>query len=576
MLKKNLLISLMLLLVGLVVGWMILNLKTTTAETDEHSEHEEIPKAPKGPHGGCLLTDRDLQLEVRIYEDGIPPEFRIYAYRNLQPVPLSALKLTGKTVRLGQTDALTFKHERDYLVSQQTIYEPHSFDAIFEGVNQGNRYTWKFTQEEGRLNVPNELIQRSEIRLLKAGPRTLSKRLSFPGQIALDQDKYVHIVSPLEGIAQQVYKHVGERVTKGEILTFINSRELTELRLSRQLLMQKSKRAVFMYAREAAVWKNTRQLLQLLKQKQSPERIHHQLVKFPIGENKSVLLKAFSELRLAQQSYQREHKLQQDKVASQQDYQKAQTEYDKALSHYVAVLEETIWQGESNLGLRRQDVQTVKDEVQAIEQKLRVLNIPLDQSEKATARYAIRSPISGVITEKHLALGEAVQTERPIFVVADLAEVWAELQVPDAQLTQVHLGQHVRVTAQNGQRYAQGIISHNSPVVDVDSRRAEAHAHINNSDGFWRPGMFITVEVITDERTVPVAVAKSALQTYKDWTVVFARFGNQFEIRPLELGEEDSEWVEVKEGLKAGQTYAADNSFVLKAELGKKAATHDH
>ena len=88
--------------------------------------------------------------------------------------------------------------------------------------------------------------------------------------------------------------------------------------------------------------------------------------------------------------------------------------------------------------------------------------------------------------------------------------------------------------------------------------------------------MFVSIEVQVESHQVPVAVQKSALQTYRDWTVVYAKFGDTFEIRPLELGAEDAQWVEVRSGLSAGQTYVADNSFVLKAELGKTAATHDH
>ncbi|MCA1852010.1 MAG: HlyD family secretion protein, partial [Beggiatoa sp.] len=78
------------------------------------------------------------------------------------------------------------------------------------------------------------------------------------------------------------------------------------------------------------------------------------------------------------------------------------------------------------------------------------------------------------------------------------------------------------------------------------------------------------------ERTVPVAVAAEAIQSYRDWSVVFVQYGDLFEVRPLELGSRDRQWVEVVQGLSAGERYATRNSFVLKAELGKSGATHDH
>ena len=75
---------------------------------------------------------------------------------------------------------------------------------------------------------------------------------------------------------------------------------------------------------------------------------------------------------------------------------------------------------------------------------------------------------------------------------------------------------------------------------------------------------------------MPLAVAEEGLQTLGDWTVVFGRYGEQFEARPLKLGRQDGRYAEVLEGLLPGEKYAAKNSFLIKAELGKASASHDH
>lgn len=576
MFKKNLILSLVILAIGLVLSIQILMIDTTEAVSDGHEEPTDTAKPPKGPHRGRLLTDKDLQLEAHIYETGIPPEFHIYFYQQNQVIPFSEVKLKARVIRLGQTDQITFKPEADYWRSEQVIAEPHSFDVIFEGVYKQQRYTWKFTQEEGRLKIPPALIKRSEIEILKAGPQTLQSKLRFPGQIALDQDKYVHISPPVAGRAIEVYKHVGEPVAKGELLAIIHSRELADLRLEQQLLTQKSQRERLLYQRAAVLSHNTRKLLGLLKQGQDPESIHRKMMKSPVGENKAVLLSAFANLRLAGQTLKRETDLKQDKLNSEETYQMAKTAYDNALSKYIATIEEAMWQRNNNLIEHRQAVQAAQAEKRAAEQKLQVLQVPIAGQGVAAARYELRSPISGVVSDKHLAIGEIVSPDQPIFEIANLSVVWAELHIPATALNHIRSGQMVRVMSQDGQREAIGHISHVSPVVEAESRRSEAHAHIHNSDGFWRPGMFVTVEVTTAEQRVPVAVSKEALQSYNDWTVVYAKYGDLFEIRPLELGVEDGRWVEVKSGIKPGQLYAAANSFIIKAELGKKAATHDH
>ena len=84
------------------------------------------------------------------------------------------------------------------------------------------------------------------------------------------------------------------------------------------------------------------------------------------------------------------------------------------------------------------------------------------------------------------------------------------------------------------------------------------------------------VVVVLEEVTVPVAVKREGLQKFRDWDVVFIRVGDLFEARPLELGRKDGEWVEVLSGLRPGENYASANSFILKADIGKAGASHDH
>jgi cobalt-zinc-cadmium efflux system membrane fusion protein len=103
-----------------------------------------------------------------------------------------------------------------------------------------------------------------------------------------------------------------------------------------------------------------------------------------------------------------------------------------------------------------------------------------------------------------------------------------------------------------------------------------ARAAIPNRGGQWPPGLFIKGNVVLSEFRVPVAVKPEALQTFRDWDVVFVNVGETFEARPLELGRRDGNWVEVLSGLRPGEKYATRNSYVIKADIGKAGASHDH
>ncbi|MEE4464815.1 efflux RND transporter periplasmic adaptor subunit, partial [Azotobacter chroococcum] len=103
-----------------------------------------------------------------------------------------------------------------------------------------------------------------------------------------------------------------------------------------------------------------------------------------------------------------------------------------------------------------------------------------------------------------------------------------------------------------------------------------ARASIPNPDGRWRPGMSVSAEVTIAKHQVPLAVKESGLQRFRDFTVVFAQVGETYEVRMLELGARDGEYVEVLGGLKPGTPYVAEQSFLIKADIEKSGASHDH
>ena len=79
-----------------------------------------------------------------------------------------------------------------------------------------------------------------------------------------------------------------------------------------------------------------------------------------------------------------------------------------------------------------------------------------------------------------------------------------------------------------------------------------------------------------DRYLVPLAVKRIGLQSFRDFTVVYAKVGEQYEVRMLELGRKAGEWVEVLGGLDAGTEYVTENSFIIKADIEKSGASHDH
>ncbi len=88
--------------------------------------------------------------------------------------------------------------------------------------------------------------------------------------------------------------------------------------------------------------------------------------------------------------------------------------------------------------------------------------------------------------------------------------------------------------------------------------------------------MFVKVKLLTDQSDVPVAVKAEAIHSFQNRSVVFVKYGPQFEARPLDLGRTDGHYTEVIKGLSVGENYVFRNSFILKSELGKAGMSHQH
>lgn len=189
----------------------------------------------------------------------------------------------------------------------------------------------------------------------------------------------------------------------------------------------------------------------------------------------------------------------------------------------------------------------------------------------------VRAAMSGTVLQVLAAVGSNVTPASPLFKIANTSQLLAVVNVPADKLNAINPNAKVTVKpqVQESTEEALGKIKYISDVIDPKTRTAQVFIEIANQFK-WRSGQLVTAQIFENQSTKAMVVREDALQNFRDWDVVFIRVGNDFEARPLELGDKYNAFVEVKSGLKAGQVYAAGNSYLLKAELGKSGATHDH
>ncbi|MGH7340511.1 MAG: efflux RND transporter periplasmic adaptor subunit, partial [Candidatus Rokuibacteriota bacterium] len=142
------------------------------------------------------------------------------------------------------------------------------------------------------------------------------------------------------------------------------------------------------------------------------------------------------------------------------------------------------------------------------------------ESSESLAPYQLTTLIDGVIIEKHLTRGEAVDRETQCFVIADLSSVWVDLAVYQKDVARVSLGQRVRVRAAESGPEGEGTISYLTPSLDEVTRTATARVELPNAEGQWRPGMFVAARALA-EHEARLVVPTGALQTMNGRDVVF-------------------------------------------------------
>jgi cobalt-zinc-cadmium efflux system membrane fusion protein len=260
-----------------------------------------------------------------------------------------------------------------------------------------------------------------------------------------------------------------------------------------------------------------------------------------LAERRSEWLAAQRRLDAARVTYRREKSLWQERISAEQDYLQAQTQ------------------------LREAEIAA-----QSARQKLAALNAPATAS--ALNRYELRAPFAGTIVEKHVAPGEAVAADANLFTLADLSSVWAEMAVPAQRLNEVRVGSNATVSANAFESTARGRVAFVGALLGEQTRTAPARVVLSNPGGTWRPGMFVEVAVDVSAQQVPVAVRADALYDIDGAPAVFALWRQGFVAQPVKTGKRDAQSVEILAGLQAGQRYAAQNAYVLKAELEKGSA----
>ena len=365
-----------------------------------------------------------------------------------------------------------------------------------------------------------QAIRNNGIKVAAAKSQPLTATFVAPARVAYNAEQVAHVGSVVAGRVTELKARVGDQVKQGDPLLVVDSPALGEAQSD------------YLQRRTAAE------------------------IAQPAVE-------------LAKSAFDRAQQLfDQNQGIALTEVQKRQGEYQAAQGH----------------------VRSTAAALTAAENRLHLLGMS-QQSVEALAKtgeidptYVVRAPIAGRVIEREATLGELVGPDKErLLMLADLNPIWVFADVPEAKLNQVSVGSAARITvpAVSGDEF-EGKVSYLVPELDPSTRTARVRVEVPNEAAKLLPGMFATAAISAGEgdgAEPVVAVPEQAVQNVEGEPAVFVPVEgepNTFAKRAVGVGSPIGGMVPVFAGLKEGERYVASGSFLLKAELGKAGAAHEH
>ncbi len=198
------------------------------------------------------------------------------------------------------------------------------------------------------------------------------------------------------------------------------------------------------------------------------------------------------------------------------------------------------------------------------------------ESNLSLTTYTVSSPIAGQVLARSASIGSVAGEGTALFEIADLSSLWVDLHIFGADAQHIVPGVPVTVTRMSDGVSVDTTLERVLPGTATASQSTVARATIANADGLWRPGSSVKARITVDRQQTALVVPLSALQDFRDAQSVFIRVGDVYEVRPVELGKRDATQVEVLSGLRAGDSVVVEQSYLVKADIEKSGASHDH
>ncbi len=469
------------------------------------------------------------------------------------------------------------------------------------------------TKQVNEVTLSTNAIKENGVVLGNVTRRKLMPTFTAPARVAFDEETMTHISTPVSGRVASLSAHLGDRVEANQTLFIIDSPELGAAQ--NELLKQMGLLATTKSGRTVA------QLDPELAQREAD--LAKALAQQVLAENNSSLVLAQTtlaavrlEMAATRDLYESGKKLLESaegiapvevlrretawrtaetkETAARAALQAANTEREQNQKQAQAGLiaaQAGVRAGEARKAKSVEEaevqVQQVQLNIAAARNKLLLLGMDavtvtaLEATQQLRPQCVVRATRAGTVVEREITAGEMASPDRPhLMILADLSRVWVLMDVPHVRALMLKAGQTVMISDPASRRTVQSTVDRVSPTADPETRTVQVRAVLDNRDGHWRPGTFVTAQLPeANEPQESLVIPREAVQMIGGQPVVFVPVPgaeNKFARREVKLGREVDGWLPVLSGLQPEEVVVAQGSFILKAQLLKASAEHEH
>lgn len=451
---------------------------------------------------------------------------------------------------------------------------------------------------------------------------TIGAVLNAPGQVIPDESQFAYITPRAKGVIREVQVQIGQSVQKGDLLVSIDSAEVAQARLTLidALLRLEIARAKLNW--QETIYHNALDMIQRLRERPDPDELQREFANRPVGRTREQLLTAYANLHLSEIASERYEKLSGKEAVPVALAQQKEARYQVDKATFQGLMDRMAFEVTLDYTQARQALREARTAVKVARETLRVFGVPIDKiaeqfesgeltggegdqpsaadgEPKTTLRkaaestahpsrdvsdlmkaegepvstYELRAPFDGVVLERErIVPGVIVDGTHRLVTMAGLDTVWVEAHVHESDFDLLSRSREgwVEFTspAYPGEAF-RGEVLYTGDMVDPKSRTIRLLATAKNPDRKLKPGMFVTIEIHSEEaRSVP-KIPRSALLTDNDTHFVFVQVGpERFERRRVEIAGRSGDTVAVLDGLKPGERVVVRGGFELKAKAG--------